>query len=296
MGAGDEADALAAALVAIGGGSVSVDEVLADHPGRRRVVRVGDAVVKAFATVEREAWRREVTGLAVVARSTDPALAPALVASGRVESVASPTGRLPVLLPEPAWSATAWTEGAPPHQTGPGDEAGVHARLGPWLARLHAIDPTGLRPWPVVDRLHTLLTSPPPEVSSTLVASVARLVEPLLDLVVEDTFVHGDWGTANVLVDDVGSIVAIIDFEDAHLGDPAEDFAWQVLAGADSPQLAAMASTYGSLGPHAVERLVVAGTHLCLEVAGWGLPRHTERGLATLDELVTGRWPAWPDD
>jgi hypothetical protein len=131
------------------------------------------------------------------------------------------------------------------------------------------------------------------------VRSVAALVEPLLATVVGGSFVHGDWGTANVLVDAAGEIVAIIDFEDAHVGDAAEDFAWQVLAGAELAQLAPMAGAYlasgGRLGANAVERLVVAGAHLCLEVAGWGLPGHTERCLATLDELVVGRWPDWPE-
>lgn len=107
---------------------------------------------------------------------------------------------------------------------------------------------------------------------------------------------------ANVLVrpDDPARIVAIIDFEDAHRGDEAEDFAWQVLAGPTSTQLTAMAATYGrALGPHAVERLVVAGAEKCLDVLGWTLsgpdgPRFRERCVATLDQLVAGPWPAWP--
>jgi hypothetical protein len=207
----------------------------------------------------------------------------------------------PCQLTEPAaatWSATAWIGGRPPMAIEGLREDAVHRALGPWLARLHAVDPTGLWRWPLVERLRALLASPPVEVSPSLVTSVAALVEPLVGLVVEDAFVHGDWGTANVLAHDDGRIIGVIDFEDAHLGDAAEDFAWQVLAGADSCQLPAMAGAYvdagGTLGGHAVERLVVCGAHLCLEVAGWGLPRHTERCIATLEELVAGTWPAWP--
>jgi aminoglycoside phosphotransferase (APT) family kinase protein len=277
MAVGDEADSLAAALAALGG---TEDEVLAAHPGRRRVVRAGDAVVKAFSSAERPAWEREVAGLRAVGASGDPGLAVELRGSGE------------------RWSATAWVEGAPPLRADALDDLAVHRALGPWLARLHAVPPAGLSDWPVADRLRALLTEPPSTVPGALVRSVSATVEPLLATLRGGTFVHGDWGTANVLVDPSGEILAIIDFEDAHAGEPAEDFAWQVLAGPELAQLAPMAETYvaagGRLGPNAVERLVVCGAHLCLEVAGWGLPGHTERCVATLDELTTARWPDWP--
>jgi aminoglycoside phosphotransferase (APT) family kinase protein len=279
VGVGDEAESLSAALVALGG--VAVDEVLADHPGRRRVVRAGGAVVKAFSTAERPAWAREVAGLRAVAASADPGLAVSLVGSGE------------------RWSATAWVQGTPPLRVAGLSEDAIHRALGPWLARLHAVSPAGLPAWPVNDRLRARLAAPPATVPPALVRSVGALVGPLLATVVGGSFVHGDWGTANVLVDAAGEIAAVIDFEDAHEGDPAEDAKWQVLAGPDLAQLAPMAETYlaagGRLGPHAVERLVVHGAELCLDVAGWGIAGHTERCVATLDELVTGRWPDWPE-
>jgi hypothetical protein len=105
----------------------SVAATLADHPGRRVVVRAGDLVLKAFTEAERGAWEREVA---------------------------------------------------------------------------------------------------------------AEVVMPLVDFVSPSRFVHGDWGTANVLIPGEASmeVLGVIDFEDSHVGDPAEDFKWQILAGVDSDQ------------------------------------------------------------
>ena len=67
--------------------------VLADHPGRRRVVRVGGIVVKAFAPIEAMACQREACGLRATAGT---GLAVELIASG------------------PLWTATRWVEGVDP--------------------------------------------------------------------------------------------------------------------------------------------------------------------------------------
>jgi aminoglycoside phosphotransferase (APT) family kinase protein len=40
--------------------------------------------------------------------------------------------------------------------------------------------------------------------------------------------VHGDYRTGNFLVDDAGTIRAILDWEMAHLGDPLEDLGWAI--------------------------------------------------------------------
>ena len=137
-------------------------------------------------------------------------------------------------------------------------------------------------------------------------ARSGELVTPWLPLLRHDTFVHGDWGTSNVLVPEGGevSVVATIDFEDSHVGDPAEDFKWQVLAGPASPEYIAMGAGYeaggGSLGPHAEERLAVAGGELCLGVLGWDLGdaevprRHADRCIATLEAMLSGSLPRAP--
>ena len=273
---GDEVARVADAVRALGVGDLEA-VVLADHPGRRRVVRIGDVVVKAFSPAERSAFERELAGLRALAGT---GLAVALVGDGE------------------RWVATRRLDGVVPMSTAI-DGATIHGALGSWLARLHAVPPTGLAPWSVVDRLRARLSTPPETCPPALVRAVADAVDPLLATVRDPTtFVHGDWGTANVLLVE-GEVGAIIDLEDAHAGDPAEDFKWQVLAGAASGQVAWMGSTYvaagGRLGPHAVERLVVAGAELCLDVAGWGLPSHARRSVATLDELVTGQWPDWSE-
>ena len=252
MAGADEVEVLAGALSALGVDGAEVD-VLADHPGRRRVVRAGDAVVKAFSAAEEAAWRREVAGLRAVAGF---AWAPAVVATGE------------------RWTATRWIDGVVPMDAAVGN-AEIHTAIGPALAALHAVAPKDLAPWPLVDRLRRYLAAPPPTCPPALAAAVGRIVSPLFPLVRQDTFVHGDWGTANVLVgrDRLTEVVAVIDFEDAHVGDPAEDLKWQVLSGPASEELAALGASYraasGDLGRHGTERLVVAGAELCLDVLGW---------------------------
>jgi Ser/Thr protein kinase RdoA (MazF antagonist) len=277
----DEAAALAAALAVLPPGDV---RELAVQKGRRVVVRAGDLVVKAFSSLEQAAFERERAGLQALA-SGAPGLAVEPVASGE------------------RWVATRFVPGAEAPMRLAVDEVAIHRALGPWLARLHAVPPVGLAPWSVVDRLRARLGADlPAGCPPSLAADVRRMVEPLLGLVVEDGFVHGDWGTANVLVDPAAptSILAVIDLEDAHRGDPAEDFAWPVLAGPRGVQAAAMAATYGrGLGPHAVERLVVAAAEKCLDVLGWRLDgaegrRFHDRCRTTLAELVDGRWPEPP--
>ena len=98
----------------------------------------------------------------------------------------------------------------------------------------------------------------------------------------------------------------MVDLEDAHLGDPGEDFGWQVLAGTQSVEHAAMASAYGavggSLGANGAERLALMGAEPCLDVLGWDLGesettrRYHDRCVATIDELLAGRLPTAPGE
>lgn len=278
MPGGDEAAVLEDALRDLG--LAGIDTVLADHPGRRRVVRAGDVVIKAFAALETPAWARELAGLRALAGT---GLAVELAASGR------------------RWTATRWLDGVVPMDEAVANAA-IHAALGPTLAALHGVDAGDLAPWPVVDRVRQRLAEAPSTCPSALATDVARMLAPLLPLVADGAFVHGDWGTANVLVrrDDPTAILAVIDLEDAHRGDAAEDFKWPVLAGPASEEYIAMAAAYGrDLGRHAVERLVVAGAELCLDVLGWELSeparsRFHGRCRQTLEELVAGAWPEWP--
>ena len=278
-----ELTSLRAAFVALG---VETERaLLADHPGRRRVVRVGDIVVKAFAPDEHAAWLREESGLR------------ALVGAGLA---------VPLVATGPLWTATGWFEAVSPIQ-GVVDLVPLHRSLGQYLARLHQVDPSGMRPWPVADRLRALLDSPPASCPSSLVKGIDRMVDPWMSFPAAATqrYVHGDWGTSNVLVEpeSTTTVVAVVDFEDSHVGDPAEDFKWQVLAGPESPDYAAMRSGYRiagrTLGPKAGERLALAGAELCLDVLRWEVPgdrvvAFRDRCLQTLDELLSGRLPEPP--
>ncbi|MEU8897496.1 phosphotransferase [Nocardia sp. NPDC048505] len=58
-----------------------------------------------------------------------------------------------------------------------------------------------------------------------------------------DTLVHGDLGPEHLLTAD-GQVTGVIDFGDAHLGDPAIDLAW-VLFGAPTAFADAAATAYG---------------------------------------------------
>lgn len=285
MGVRPELGTLGDALAALGCESEPV--VLADHPGRRRVVRVGDMVVKAFAAGEAMAHQRETSGLRATAGS---GLAAEPVASG------------------PLWTATRWVDGVNPMRSDIDIDLGLtHRVLGQHLARLHEVDPSGMRPRPLVERLRDRLQSPPTACPSSMVSGLARMVGPWMALMAATggRFVHGDWGLSNILVarDDPTKMLAVVDFEDSHVGDPAEDFKWQVLAGPRCAEYEAMSLGYaeagGSLGPNAAERLALAGTELCLGVLKWDLPADIEvdshsRCLQTLDELLGGQLPEPP--
>ena len=204
MTAGHELASLREAFQALGLGSTVT--LLSDHPGRRRVVRAGDVVVKAFAPPERAAREREESGLRALGGT---GLAAPLVGAG------------------PLWTATAWIEGDAPTQRATGDVA-LHRSLGHHLGRLHDVDPAGMRMWPLADRLRSQLDSPPASCPSSLVRAIGRMVGPWMILPATATrcFVHGDWGTSNVITaaDPEGgaAVLTVVDFEDSHVGDPAE--------------------------------------------------------------------------
>lgn len=139
----------------------------------------------------------------------------------------------------------------------------IHQALGSSLAQLHAANSSALERLSMADRLHHWLAQPA-QCPPSLAHAIEKAIVPLVPLYSETQFVHGDWGTANVLVphDDPFRIVKIIDFEDSHRGDPAEDFKWQLTQGGPPwPAFQVMATAYahagGSLGPNASERLVI---------------------------------------
>jgi aminoglycoside phosphotransferase (APT) family kinase protein len=106
-------------------------------------------------------------------------------------------------------------------------------QLGDALARIHAIDPSGLdgllpaspadpaiaqiEEW---ERQLDEIGEPLPAVELGLRWLRANAPEP-----VELRLVHGDFRLGNFIVDEQG-LAAVIDWELAHLGDPAEDIGW----------------------------------------------------------------------
>ncbi|MBW2316877.1 MAG: phosphotransferase family protein, partial [Deltaproteobacteria bacterium] len=109
--------------------------------------------------------------------------------------------------------------------------------LGGILARVHAIDfdrrrlrgldrPKPGRP-PAADQLagsvaavRELAPEPHP-----VLDLAARWLEARLPTQSRETLVHGDYRVGNVMFDEKG-VVAILDWELAHVGDPAEDLGW----------------------------------------------------------------------
>ncbi len=60
-----------------------------------------------------------------------------------------------------------------------------------------------------------------PAIEAALVWLEDRLPDP-----VAPRLVHGDFRTGNLMVDPEAGLVAVLDWELAHIGDPAEDLGW----------------------------------------------------------------------
>jgi aminoglycoside phosphotransferase (APT) family kinase protein len=110
---------------------------------------------------------------------------------------------------------------------------GLTAQLGEALARIHSIDPAMLDgalpaspPDPAVGQIEEWesqldeIGEPLPAVELGLRWLRANAPEPA-----EPRLVHGDFRLGNFIVDEDG-LAAVIDWELAHLGDPAEDIGW----------------------------------------------------------------------
>ena len=105
------------------------------------------------------------------------------------------------------------------------------------LARLHAIDPAALslsdQPLPrftaatyLIDLTQRLDELPDPH--PTFRFAIDRLGDRLPPEPPLSTLVHGDFRTGNLIVSDA-ELVAALDWELVHLGDPMEDVAWLCL-------------------------------------------------------------------
>lgn len=120
-------------------------------------------------------------------------------------------------------------------------------------------------------------------------ADLERILVRPLTAAVRPRLLHGDLAAEHVLLDDGGIPVALIDWSDACLGDPARDLAG-LLHWGGAPLLAAAATAYGPLSTAVVER---AGWYAaCRAVADIrfgaerGLPVYVAAGRAALAHLA----------
>jgi aminoglycoside phosphotransferase (APT) family kinase protein len=122
---------------------------------------------------------------------------------------------------------------------------GLDVELAAELAKIHTIPPSRLpfleRGDPIA-RFYTELDSvgePHPAIELGL-----HWVKERLPTHREPVVVHGDWRIGNVAVDERG-LVAVLDWEFAHLADPVEDLAWPLVRawrfGADDRRLGGIA-------------------------------------------------------
>jgi aminoglycoside phosphotransferase (APT) family kinase protein len=106
---------------------------------------------------------------------------------------------------------------------------GLPLQMADELAKIHAIEPerlTFLAATDPVQRMRAELDTveePHPAIELGL-TWVAERLRPDHELVVT----HGDWRIGNLVVDD-GGLVAVLDWEFAHLADPVEDVAWPLV-------------------------------------------------------------------
>jgi aminoglycoside phosphotransferase (APT) family kinase protein len=122
---------------------------------------------------------------------------------------------------------------------------GLDLQLADELARIHAIPPSRLpflEKGDPIARFYDELDSvaePHPAIELGL-----HWVKERLPAHREPVVVHGDWRIGNVAVDEHG-LVAVLDWEFAHLADPVEDLAWPLVRawrfGADDRRLGGIA-------------------------------------------------------
>lgn len=254
-------------------GAPPVDRLPTDRgsPRRTHVFLCDDVVVKINQQADSNRLRRERNALLFLAGSA--LRVPRFVADG-----SSTAGR--------RWIAMTRLAGRPPHDAlRPPEQVspGLATQMGALTAALHrAPAPPGFGTWT--------------DESPTLEDEVLRRVELLrrmgadaaiverteldavADLIAGNTGVlgsaggtpvlaHRDLQPRNVLVDGEGTVTALLDFESAGGGDPAEDFSRVGLDWA-SAGFAAFAAAYrdagGPMGDGFAERVA-------FHVAGWGL-------------------------
>ena len=140
---------------------------------------------------------------------------------------------------------------------------GLPGQLAEQLARIHAIVPLDFLPrGDVIARFYDELDSvgePHPAIEYGLAWVRERLPEPG-----EQVLCHGDFRVGNFAVDERG-LVAVLDWEFAHVGDPLDDVAWPIVRawrfGADARRLGGV----GEVEPYLERYNELTGRELTLE-------------------------------
>jgi aminoglycoside phosphotransferase (APT) family kinase protein len=199
--------------------------------------------------------------------------------------------------PEEGWFAYRLIEGTP---IGPGAPAGEVAGF---LSALHRFP---------VDRA-VELGLPHPDWEQSLASRldgfssrVAPLLEPderslaarrfaefredRANFSFQPAVIHADLGREHMLCDPEGRLVGVIDWTDAHVGDPALDFAW-LLTGLGARFASELLDAYeGEVDPTFVDRAafyhLLGPWHEVFYGVVFGLPQYVESGLAGVRERL----------
>ena len=139
---------------------------------------------------------------------------------------------------------------------------GLPLEMADELAKIHSIEAPGFLPrGGAIERFYDELDSvgePHPAIEYGLAWVRERLSSPR-----EPTFVHGDFRLGNLAVAD--HLVAVLDWEFAHVGDPVEDVAWPLVRawrfGADARHLGGV----GDLEPYLERYNEVTGRDITLD-------------------------------
>jgi aminoglycoside phosphotransferase (APT) family kinase protein len=139
---------------------------------------------------------------------------------------------------------------------------GLALEMAEQLARIHTVPALEFLPrGGAIERFYDELDSvgePHPAIEYGLAWVRERLPEPS-----EQTFVHGDFRVGNFAVTD--RLVAVLDWEFAHVGDPVEDVAWPLVRawrfGADARRLGGV----GEVEPYLERYNELTGRNVTLE-------------------------------
>lgn len=130
----------------------------------------------------------------------------------------------------------------PPHDRALGEaffrNLGALAAIDPAGTPLAAVSPAPAEPWrAALDHWAGVIDADEQHPQPIVRAAIRKLYAHPPPPPARIGIVHGDWRSGNFLHDGEGRLLAILDWEMAHLGDPLEDLAWAIdpMWGHDDP-------------------------------------------------------------